>query len=102
MVAIPALDRCTAASIASSRKRFFICPSSMVTARWHHEVMADEDEKAAAPSEETIDVNRSAAAEVSSNPLIVLNETSLALANPETLVRGLRYLQQRIPEFEQL
>ena len=66
----------------------------MATAAWHHEVMPDKDEETPEVSEE-IAVNPDQAP-------VVLNQTSLALAEPETLIQGLRYLQGRIPDFEQL
>jgi len=56
--------------------------------------MPDEDEKPPVVAEEI-------AVKPADSP-VVLNEASLVLAEPETLIQGLRFLQQRIPGFEQL
>jgi hypothetical protein len=65
----------------------FIPPSSIMTRRWHHEVMPDEDEKPSVVAEEI-------ALKPADSP-VVLNEASLVLAEPETLIQGLRFLQKR-------
>ena len=56
----------------------------------------------AAPPAMTIAPNETTTSVAPSDPLAVADTSSPVLAEPEMLVEGLRYLQQRIPEFSHL
>jgi hypothetical protein len=75
----------------------------MIAKRWHHAFMLDDDPQSGDPSEKKPAVPTDDLPELSPDPLIVANDaTAPALASPVALIRGFRYLQQRIPGFTQL
>jgi len=75
----------------------------MIAKRWHHALMLDDDPQPGDPAEKKAAVPTNDVPELSSDPLVVAGDaTPPALANPVTLIQGLRYLQQRIPGFTQL
>lgn len=65
--------------------------------------MSSDDPQTSAPPAVTVEPAETAAATpVATDLLAPLQTTPPTLAEPEMLVKGLRYLQERIPEFTQL
>jgi hypothetical protein len=64
--------------------------------------MSSDDRQTSAPPLITVEPAEIVAAPVASDLLAPVQTTPPSLAEPEMLVKGLRYLQQRIPEFTHL
>jgi hypothetical protein len=65
----------------------------------HNEDMSSDDRQAPAPPLMTVEPAEMVATPVATDLLAPVQTTPPSLAEPEMLVKGLRYLQQRIPEF---
>lgn len=68
----------------------------------HNKNMSSDDPKTSAPSAITAEPAELATAPVANDVLAPVETTPPSLAEPEMLVKGLRYLQERIPDFTQL
>ena len=64
--------------------------------------MSSDDDESSAPPVVTAEPVESASAPVATDLLVPVRTTPPSLVEPETLVKGLRYLQERIPEFTHL
>jgi hypothetical protein len=64
--------------------------------------MSSDDPQASAPPAVTVEPAETTATPVATDVLAPSQTTPPSLADPEMLVKGLRYLQERIPEFTQL
>ena len=68
----------------------------------HNINMSSDDPQTSTPPAVTVEPAETAATPVATDLLAPLQTTPPSLAEPEMLVKGLRYLQERIPEFTQL
>jgi hypothetical protein len=75
----------------------------------HNKEMSSDDpqtsvppEDAAAPAQKTVEQAEMVPAQAPADLLVPVQTTPPSLARPEMLVKGLRYLQERIPEFTHL
>jgi hypothetical protein len=68
----------------------------------HNKNMASDDRQPPVPPVVTVEPGETVATPVASDLLAAVQTTPLSLAEPEMLVKGLRYLQERIPDFTQL
>jgi hypothetical protein len=64
--------------------------------------MSSDDRQTSAPPEGTLEPAETVATPVATDVLAPVETTPPSLAEPEMLVKGLRYLQERIPDFTQL
>src|SRR5437764_4031241 len=68
----------------------------------HNKNMSSDDHESSAPPVVTAEPVESVAAADPPDLLVPVQTTPPSLLEPEMLVKGLRYLQERIPEFTQL
>ena len=68
----------------------------------HNKNMSSDDPQTSTPPAVTVEPAETVATPVATDLLAPLQPTPPSLAEPEMLVKGLRYLQERIPEFTQL
>ncbi len=90
----PHIDRGLGGGIGASAER---SPGFL-----HNKNMSSDDPQTSAPPAVTVEPAETAATSVATDLLAPLQTTPPSLAEPEMLVKGLRYLQERIPEFTQL
>jgi hypothetical protein len=64
--------------------------------------MSSDDRQTAIPPVTTVAPAETVATQVATDLLVPVQTTPPSLARPEMLVKGLRYLQERIPEFTHL
>ncbi len=64
--------------------------------------MSSDDRETSAPPEGTLEPAETVATPVATDVLATVKTTPPSLIEPEMLVKGLRYLQERIPDFTQL
>jgi len=84
-------------SAAESARTWTVLPGFL-----HNKNMSSDDRQSSTPPAVTVEPVETAVTPVATDLLAPVQTTPPTLAEPEMLVKGLRYLQERIPEFTQL
>ena len=97
------INRTFAARVrAVDEGRIDVTPSPSWLRGLHNQAMQSDDRETSAPPVVTVEPAGTPATLVVTDILAPVQTAPPPLAEPEVLVAGLRYLQQRIPEFTQL